>query len=387
MPLTSARQEVAAAALQGQVWVIGGFADNADPVGIAESYDPKTQRVAAPALAPDSRPSRRRRRRGGPALRHRWLHRWPRPLGAARHHLRVDRGRQHLDHARPDADPPGRAGRRGAQRPHPRDRRRLATAPPALTRCTIRPPTAGPARARCPPRATTSPPSPSRAGCGRWAGAPRSWVSSTPPSRSTIRPPTPGRAARRCPPARGGLAAAALADRVLVFGGEAPLRIFNATEMYEVAGASLDRQGADADAAPRHRRRRDRRPHVRRGRRPASPASPPPRPTRSTRREAPRRSAVALLATVLAAAPAAAQPSRERALADLGRADDVGARRAAVQALAEDGHHGRPAGPGRGRCATATRSCAGSPSRRCGRCGAAPATRRSTGSSPPASSR
>ena len=47
--------------------------------------------------------------------------------------------------------------------------------------------------------------------------------------------------------------------------------------------------------------------------------------------------AVALLATVLAAAPAAAQPSRERALADLGRADDVRARRAAVQALAEEG--------------------------------------------------
>jgi HEAT repeat protein len=47
--------------------------------------------------------------------------------------------------------------------------------------------------------------------------------------------------------------------------------------------------------------------------------------------------AVALLATVLAAAPAAAQPSRERALADLGRVDDVGARRAAVQALAEEG--------------------------------------------------
>ena len=38
-----------------------------------------------------------------------------------------------------------------------------------------------------------------------------------------------------------------------------------------------------------------------------------------------------------AAAPATAQPSRERALADLGRADDVGARRAAVQTLAEVG--------------------------------------------------
>lgn len=38
------------------------------------------------------------------------------------------------------------------------------------------------------------------------------------------------------PTGRGGIAAAALADRILVFGGEAPLRIFNATEMYEVAG-------------------------------------------------------------------------------------------------------------------------------------------------------
>jgi N-acetylneuraminic acid mutarotase len=38
------------------------------------------------------------------------------------------------------------------------------------------------------------------------------------------------------PAGRGGIAAAALPDRILVFGGEAPLRIFNATEMYEVAG-------------------------------------------------------------------------------------------------------------------------------------------------------
>jgi N-acetylneuraminic acid mutarotase len=38
------------------------------------------------------------------------------------------------------------------------------------------------------------------------------------------------------PVGRGGIAAVALGDRVLVFGGEAPLRIFNATEMYEPAG-------------------------------------------------------------------------------------------------------------------------------------------------------
>ena len=38
------------------------------------------------------------------------------------------------------------------------------------------------------------------------------------------------------PVGRGGLAAAALPDRILVFGGETPLRIFNATEMWEVSG-------------------------------------------------------------------------------------------------------------------------------------------------------
>jgi len=41
------------------------------------------------------------------------------------------------------------------------------------------------------------------------------------------------RVAPPLPSARGGLAAAALPDRILVFGGEAPLRIFSATEMYE----------------------------------------------------------------------------------------------------------------------------------------------------------
>jgi hypothetical protein len=38
------------------------------------------------------------------------------------------------------------------------------------------------------------------------------------------------------PVGRGGLAAAAVGDRILVFGGEAPLRIFNATEMWEPGG-------------------------------------------------------------------------------------------------------------------------------------------------------
>jgi hypothetical protein len=38
------------------------------------------------------------------------------------------------------------------------------------------------------------------------------------------------------PQGRGGLAAIAVDDRVFVFGGEAPFRIFNANEMFEAAG-------------------------------------------------------------------------------------------------------------------------------------------------------
>jgi len=49
------------------------------------------------------------------------------------------------------------------------------------------------------------------------------------------------------------------------------------------------------------------------------------------------RLAAAALLLLAAASPAAAQPSRERALADLGRADDVAARRSAVRHLAAHG--------------------------------------------------
>lgn len=50
-----------------------------------------------------------------------------------------------------------------------------------------------------------------------------------------------------------------------------------------------------------------------------------------------RRLAATGLLVLAAAAPALGQPVRERALADLGRADDVAARRLAVQQLAEHG--------------------------------------------------
>ena len=47
--------------------------------------------------------------------------------------------------------------------------------------------------------------------------------------------------------------------------------------------------------------------------------------------------AAALVATVVWVIPAGAQSARERALGDLGRADDVAARRSAVQQLADSG--------------------------------------------------
>ena len=53
-PMPTARQEVAAAALDGRVFVIGGFGENADPVAVVEAYDPATDRweTRAPLPAP-----------------------------------------------------------------------------------------------------------------------------------------------------------------------------------------------------------------------------------------------------------------------------------------------------------------------------------------------
>lgn len=52
------------------------------------------------------------------------------------------------------------------------------------------------------------------------------------------------------PTARGGLGAAVLDDRIFVFGGEAPLRIFSANEMFEVAGTRWI--GKEPMRTPRH---------------------------------------------------------------------------------------------------------------------------------------
>ena len=52
------------------------------------------------------------------------------------------------------------------------------------------------------------------------------------------------------PTGRGGLAAAVLGDRIFVFGGEAPFRIFSAHEMFEIAGNRWI--GKEPMRTPRH---------------------------------------------------------------------------------------------------------------------------------------
>ena len=144
-----------------------------------------------------------------------------------------------------------------------------ADAPTAPTRSTTRRRTGGP-RSRCRPRAITSPRSPSRAACGRSADARRSSATQyanveiyDPPTDSWSTGPAVA-------DGRGGLAAAALPDRILVFGGEAPLRIFNATEMYEAAGKRWIAK--EPMPTPRHGigAAVDRRPHLRSRRRDAA---------------------------------------------------------------------------------------------------------------------
>src|SRR5439155_1734290 len=130
-PMPTARQEVAAAALDGRIFVIGGLGAGAEPVTTVEVYDPGTDRWEARASLP-----------------------------APAHHLAA-------------AALGGREAFLGTQ----------------------------------------------YAAVEVYDPATNGWFAGTP-----------------LPTARGGLAAAVLGDRVFAFGGEAPLRIFSATEMYEVAG-------------------------------------------------------------------------------------------------------------------------------------------------------
>lgn len=234
-PMPTARQEVAVAALDGRVWVIGGFGESAEPVATVEAYDPATNRWEtktplpvplhhAAAAVVNGRLFVVGGYTGGrvrwtasqtlfeyDAARGSWATRAPMPSPRGALAVAVLNGRLHavggsadrLTHAHEVYDPV--ADRWSAANGLPTARDHLAAV-------TFR---------------------------GRlWAiGGRESFLGTQYANVEIYDPATDSwQTGVPLPTGRGGLAAAALPDRVLVFGGEAPFRIFGATEMFEPAG-------------------------------------------------------------------------------------------------------------------------------------------------------
>ena len=65
-PMPTARQEVAAAAFGGRVWVMGGFGSNAEPVATVETFDPALGLCNLPHFYTSLAPQMVRREAGGP---------------------------------------------------------------------------------------------------------------------------------------------------------------------------------------------------------------------------------------------------------------------------------------------------------------------------------
>ncbi|HEV8642295.1 MAG TPA: kelch repeat-containing protein [Methylomirabilota bacterium] len=233
-PMPSARQEVAVAALDGRVYVIGGFGSGMSPVATVEAYDPATNewetRAQLPepthhpaAVVADGRLFVVGGFTGGRVgwtasqtvyeydpRRNTWITRAPMPSPRGALAVAAVGGRLHalggaaeeVTNAHEVYDPA--ADRWTIGNPMPTARDHLAAV----------------------------------AWQGRvWAlGGRRSFTGTQYANVEVYDPATDSwRTGPPLPTGRGGLAAAALGDRILVFGGEAPFRIFNATEMYEAA--------------------------------------------------------------------------------------------------------------------------------------------------------
>jgi len=232
--MTWGRQEVAVAALDGKVYVIGGFGSTAEPVDIVEVYDPALDewRTAAPlpiavhhavAAVVDGRLFVIGGFTGG---RVRWS-----ALGTVFEY-----------------EPARNAWRGRAQMPTPRGALAVAAVGGrlyALGGSTDRVTNAHEVYEVASDRWTTANSMPTARDHlaavgfeGRvWALGGRESFLGTQYANVEIYDPTTDswRTGTPLPRGRGGLAAAVLADRIFVFGGESPLRIWNATEMYDRA--------------------------------------------------------------------------------------------------------------------------------------------------------
>jgi N-acetylneuraminic acid mutarotase len=234
-PMPTPRQEVAVAALDGRVWVMGGFGPGAAPTATVEVFDPAANAWETRTPLPEplhhaaaAVVNGRLFVVGGfgggrvqweavPSLyeydprRNAWTERAPMPTARGGLAVAVAGGRLHalggtggrVSNAHEVYDPATNRWRTANAMPTARDH---------LAAVTFH---------------------------GRvWAiGGRESFWGTQYANVEVYDPATDSwRTAPPLPVARGGLAAAALADRILVFGGEAPFRIFEATEMYEPAG-------------------------------------------------------------------------------------------------------------------------------------------------------
>jgi N-acetylneuraminic acid mutarotase len=234
-PLPTPRQEVAVAALDGRVVVIGGFGSGMEPMATVEAYDPAANAwsTLAPLPTPLHHPAAAvaggrlfviggytgGRLRWVPsqtvfeydAARNSWATRAPMPTARGALAVAVLDERIH-------AVGGGAGSVTGAHEIYDPATDRWSAASPMPT-----------------PRDHLA----AVAFQGQvWALGGRSSFFGTQYATVEIYDPAADawRVGPPLPSGRGGLAAAALPDRILVFGGEAPFRIFSATEMYEPAG-------------------------------------------------------------------------------------------------------------------------------------------------------
>ena len=234
-PMPTARQEVAAVAYSGRVWVVGGFGPGAEPVPTVEMYDPAQNlwetraELPVPIHHPAAAVVGERlfviggytggRVRWEPLdtvyefvpARERWEPRAPMPTPRGALAVAVLNGRIHalggsgesVSNAHEVYDPAANRWTKLNAMPTARDHLAAVAFQGRVW---------------------------ALGGRASFAGAQYANVEIYDPATDSWRTGEP------LPAGRGGLAAVAMSDRILVFGGEAPLRIFNATEMWETAG-------------------------------------------------------------------------------------------------------------------------------------------------------